>query len=174
MKLLKLLMYKIRLLILLLISINIISCSQKNLDNNINFSIGYIEGEYDGLILSNLLTTYMQSSNIYDQTSRYELRASINHNSDIFITNIDNTSDRENVTSDLSIQIIDKKFKCEAFLHNDQLSQFYIYASSDKFMSNQKALEEIKFNNTEELIRKFINKINSIILSCASKYRSNK
>ena len=167
-------MYKIKLLILLLISINIISCSQKNLNNNISYSIGYIGGEYDGLILSNLLTTYMQSSNIYDQTSRYELEASISHNTDVFITNIDNTSDRENITSDLSIKIIDKRFKCEAFLYNDQLSQFYIYASSEKFMSNQKALEEIKFNNTEELIRKFINKINSIKLSCVSKYRSNK
>ena len=128
-------MYKIKLLILLLISINIISCSQKNLNNNISYSIGYIGGEYDGLILSNLLTTYMQSSNIYDQTSRYELEASISHNTDVFITNIDNTSDRENITSDLSIKIIDKRFKCEAFLYNDQLSQFYIYASSEKFMS---------------------------------------
>ena len=152
-----------------------ISCSQKDLDKkNISYSVDYIGGEYDGLVLNNLLTTYMKLSNIYDKTSRYELRASINHTSDIFITNIDNTSDRENITSNLTIQIIDKKFECEAFLHNDQLSQFYIYASSDKFMSNQKALKEIKFNNTEELIRKFINKINSIKLSCVSKYRSNK
>jgi hypothetical protein len=115
----------------------------------------------------------MKLSNIYDNTSRYELRASINHTNDIFITNIDNTSDRENITSDLTISVVDKRYKCDAFNYSDSLSQFYIYASSDKFMSNQKALKEIKFNNTEELIRKFINKINSIKLSCVSKYRSN-
>ena len=166
-------MCKIKLLILLLISINIISCSQKNLNSNIYFSIGYIGGGYDGLILSNLLTTYMQSSNIYDQTSRYELRASISHNSDVFITNIDNTSDRENITSDLIVSIVDKRYKCDAFNYSDSLSQFYIYAPSDKFLSNQNALDKIKFNNTEELIRKFINNINNIKLSCVSKYRSN-
>ena len=167
-------MYKIKLLILLLISINIISCSQKDLDKkNISYSVDYIGGEYDGLVLNNLLTTYMKLSNIYDKTSRYELRASINHTSDIFITNIDNTSDRENITSDLIVNIVDKRYKCHAFNYSDSLSQFYIYASSDKFLSNQNALDKIKFNNTEELIRKFINNINNIKLSCVSKYRSN-
>jgi hypothetical protein len=167
-------MYKIKLLILLLISINIISCSQKELNKkNVSYSVSYIGGEYDGLVLSNLLTTYMKLSNIYDETSRYELRASINHTSDIFITNIDNTSDRENITSDLIVNIVDKRYKCHAFNYSDSLSQFYIYASSDKFLSNQNALDKIKFNNTEELIRKFINNINNIKLSCVSKYRSN-
>jgi hypothetical protein len=168
-------MYKIKLLILLLVSINIVSCSQNNLNKkDISYSVGYIGGEYDGLILNNLLTNYMKLSNVYDQTSRYELRASINHASDIFITNIDNTSDRENITSNLTISIIDERYNCETFYYNDSLSQFYIYASSDKFISNQKALEKIKFDNTEALVRKFLNKINYIKLRCASKYRSNK
>lgn len=160
-------MYKIKLLILLLVSINIVSCSQNNLSKkDISYSIGYIGGEYDGLVLNNLLTNYMKLSNVYDQTSRYELRASINHTSDIFITNIDNTSDRENITTNLTISIIDEKYNCETFYHNDSLSQFYIYASSDKFISNQKALEKIKFDNTEALVRKFLNKINYIKLDC--------
>jgi hypothetical protein len=167
-------MYKIRLLILLLISINIASCSQKNINKkNIDYSIGYISGEYDGLILNNLLTSYMRSSNIYNQSSRYKLKAAIDHSSSIFITNIDNTSDREKITSSLVITILDKRYKCEAFNYEDRLSQFYIYASGDKFLSNQKALKEIKFNNTEELIRKFINSINNIEPSCVSKYRNN-
>ena len=167
-------MYKIKLLILLLISINIISCSQKNINKkDINYSVSYISGEYDGLILSNLLTSYMKSLNIYNQSSRYELRASISHASDIFITNIDNTSDREKITSHLVITILDKRYKCEAFNYDNKLSQFYIYASGDKFLSNQNALKEIKFYNTEELVRKFINNINNIKLSCVSKYRSN-
>lgn len=167
-------MYKIKLLILLLISINITACSQKNTNKkNIDYSVSYIGGEYDGLILNNLLTSYMKSSNIYNQSSRFELRASISHASDIFITNIDNTSDREKITSHLVITIHDKRYECESFNYEDRLSQFYIYASGNKFLSNQKALEEIKFNNTEELIRKFINSINNIELSCVSKYRSN-
>jgi len=160
-------MYKIKLLILLLASINIVSCSQNNLNKkDINYSISYIGGEYDGLVLNNLLTNYMTLSNFYDQTSHYELRASISHASDIFITNLNNTSDRENITSNLAISIIDKRYTCETFYYNDSLSQFYIYASSDKFISNQKALEKIKFDNTEALVRKFLNKINYIKLDC--------
>ena len=38
------------------------------------------------------------------------------------------------------------------------VSQFYIFASSDKFISNKTAVEEIKFENTENiLVKKFIN-----------------
>lgn len=160
-------MYKIKLLILLLVSINIVSCSQNNLNKkDISYSIGYIGGEYDGLVLNNLLTNYMKLSNVYDQTSRYELRTSISHASDIYVTNIDNTSDRENINSVLTISIYDNRYDCKTFYYNDSLSQFYIYASSDKFISNQKALEKIKYNNTEALVRKFLNKINYIKLDC--------
>ena len=160
-------MYKIKLLILLLVSINIVSCSQNNLNKkDISYSIGYIGGEYDGLVLNNLLTNYMKLSNVYDQTSRYELRTSISHASDIYVTNIDNTSDRENINSVLTISIYDNRYDCKRFYYNDSLSQFYIYASSDKFISNQKALEKIKYNNTEALVRKFLNKINYIKLDC--------
>ena len=39
------------------------------------------------------------------------------------------------------------------------VSQFYIYAPSDKFLSNQTALKKIKKNNTESVVRQFINKL---------------
>ena len=49
-------MFKIKLLIFLLASFIILSCAKDRAKNNdIKYSIGYISGEYDGLILKNLL-----------------------------------------------------------------------------------------------------------------------
>ena len=46
-------MYKIKLLILLLISLAFISCVKSQKENKIKVSIDYIGGGYDGLILNN-------------------------------------------------------------------------------------------------------------------------
>ena len=42
-----------------------------------------------------------------------KFKAKINHSSNLFITNIDNTSDREKIDTKLSIQIIDNKSNCQ-------------------------------------------------------------
>ena len=44
--------------------------------------------------------------------------------------------------------------------------KFYVYASSDFFLSNKKAEKEIKKNNTEELVKGFLKKLNSADLNC--------
>ena len=55
-------MYKIKLLILLLISFIFISCTKNGIEKlDSKFSLGYISGEYDGLVLKNLLTDYLLS-----------------------------------------------------------------------------------------------------------------
>ena len=61
-------MLKIKSSILLLISIVLLSCAQ-NYQNNKNqkFSIAYIGGEFDGLLLKNFLTSHLDSLNIYLQ-----------------------------------------------------------------------------------------------------------
>ena len=160
-------MFKIKLLILLLINLTIISCTQTPMPAiSNNLSMAYISGEYDGLLLKNFLTNNLKSLNIYNQNSQYEVRPKINHKKKIYITNIDNTSDRENITTTLEVKIVDKNKKCTIFNNNFVASQFYIFVSGDQFISNQAAVKKIKKDNTEAVVKKFVNKLNQIEFQC--------
>ena len=160
-------MYKIRLLILLLTSVLISSCIKFDKSNyNQKFSVDYIGGERDGLILKNYLGYYLQARQIYDQSSFLKIEANISHQSNLFITNIDNTSDREKVMSTLDIKIFNKKDSCYIYDRNFNISQFYIFAASDNFLSNQAAFKKIKKDNTESLVKKFIIDINNLGKDC--------
>tara|TARA_B100001093_G_scaffold146174_1_gene138897 strand:- start:1245 stop:1733 length:489 start_codon:yes stop_codon:yes gene_type:complete len=153
-------MFKIKLLTLSLISIFVLSCAQTSKRNNeLDFSIRYIGGEYDGLVLSNMLETHLRGFNIYNQNSDLEIQASIRHSSNIFITNIDNTSDREKISTHLKVKLYNQNLNCYIFEFSDDVSQFYIYALNEKFLSNQKAVAKIKFDNTESLTKKFVNNL---------------
>ena len=55
-----------------------------------------------------------------------------------------------------------KKLNCSVFNDEINVSQFYIYVSGDKFLSNKKAQKKIKKDNTELVVRQFINKIKNI------------
>ena len=160
-------MLKIKLLILLLISFILFSCA-KNYQNNNNqkFSISYIGGEFDGLLLRNFLNSYLKNLNLYDPSSNLELHASISHSSNLYITNIDNTSDRENINTSLSIELKNNEENCTIYKDEISVSQFYLFASADKFLSNQKAEKKIKKDNTEELVKKLIRKLNFVEKSC--------
>jgi len=160
-------MSKIKLSILLLISFFVFSCANNQINNsNQKYSLSYIEGEYDGLLLKKYLTNGLKNLKIYDQDSNFEIQANIKHSSNLYITNIDNTSDREKINTKLSIKIIDKKTNCISFNDEITVSQFYIYASSDKFLSNQVAVKKIKKDNTESTVRQFINKLKKIDGQC--------
>ena len=160
-------MSKIKLSILLLISFFVFSCTNNQInDSNQKYSLAYIGGEYDGLLLKTYLTNELKNLKIYDQNSIIEIQANINHSSNLYITNIDNTSDREKINTKLSIKIIDKKSNCISFNDEITVSQFYIYASSDKFLSNQVAVKKIKKDNTESTVRQFINKLKKIDGQC--------
>ena len=87
-------MFKIKLLILLLNSLLLLSCINNRPDNEIKLSVAYIGGEYDGLLLSNQLRSHLKNLNMLDDSSDLQIQASISHSSSVFITNIDNTSDR--------------------------------------------------------------------------------
>ena len=153
-------MFKIKLLILLLLNLTISSCL-KDSSNIINtkYSIGYVSGEYDGLILKNMLTNHLSNLGLYDTKSTFEIEPSIRHSSKLFITNIDNTSDRMKVESEMTIKIINQKFNCVTQRFEERISQFYIFADSDKYVSNNKAEKKIKEENTDALIREFINSL---------------
>ena len=128
-----------------------------------------IGGEYDGLILKNLLSTHLKGFNLLSNQSNYEIKSQISHSNSIFITNIDNTSDRERITSNITIDIFNKLDNCATDRYEEEVEQFFVYASSDKFMSNQKALEKIKFDNTEALVKGFINNIGLLKHTCDAK-----
>ena len=160
-------MSKIKLSTLLLISFFVFSCANNQINNlNQKYSIAYIGGEYDGLLLKNYLTNGLKNLKIYDQYSNFEIEANINHSTNLYITNIDNTSDREKINTKLSIKIINKKSNCISFNDDITISQFYIYASSDKFLSNQAAVKKIKKDNTESAVGQFINKLRKIDGQC--------
>tara|TARA_B100000963_G_scaffold312316_1_gene289680 strand:- start:1396 stop:1878 length:483 start_codon:yes stop_codon:yes gene_type:complete len=154
-------MFRIKLLILSLVSFIFISCTNSITEkDDFKYSIGYISGEYDGLILRNLLKNYLQSFNLYDENSHFEIKSSINHKENVYITNIDNTSDRTNVDSYLNIEIIDNINDCSIFKFDKNISQFHILADSSKYISNNIAVEKMKTENTENLVKDFINNLN--------------
>ena len=159
-------MFKIKLLISLLASLIFISCANSNKKNNIQLSISYIGGEYDGLLLSNKLKGYLNNFGMLNENSIYEVRGNISHTSNLFVTNIDNTSDRENISSSIELKIYDKELDCYSHTYKDDVSQYYVLASSDKFMSNSTAVEEIKAVNTDNLVRGFVNSLNNNMLDC--------
>ncbi len=159
-------MYKIKSLILLLISITLISCTSNTGGYNFKSSVGYISGEYDGLVLSNQLKSHLSNFGMLDKNSNYEIQANISHSQKLYITNIDNTSDRERINSSVDIKIWDKELICYTYVFSETISQFYVFASSDKFISNNTAVEEIKIENTEYLVKKFINSLSENAFKC--------
>ncbi len=162
-------MFKIKLLTLLLVSNILFSCAGNKLHNlNNQYSLAYISGEYDGLILKNLLKSYLLSFDMYDEKSNLQIESSISHSSTVYITNIDNTSDRMKILSNLNIEIINQINKCRIYKFDKTLSQFYIFADSDKYTSNDKAQEEIKKENTESLVKLFINNLFTTEQKCVS------
>lgn len=159
-------MFRIKLLILLLISYILSSCVNNTKVHYHKMSVGYIGGEYDGLVLSNELKSQLNNFDMLDKNSRYEIRANVSHSQNLYITNIDNTSSRENIGTLVNIKIFDKELSCFTYIYDDSTSQFYILASSDQFISNRTAVEEIKIKNTEYLVIKFINSISQNAFTC--------
>mgnify|MGYP001446524630 FL=1 len=159
-------MFKIKLLILLLSSVFILSCSADQKINQVKLSVGYIGGEYDGLLLHNQLRSHLNNLGMLDEKSKYQIQASISHSSNVFVTNIDNTSDREKIKSFLDLKIYNKDTECYSYTYSDNISQFYILAPSDNFGSNKIAVQKIKFENTEYFVKDFINDLTKEKLIC--------
>ena len=159
-------MFKIKSSILLLISYTILSCTSNTGSLNSKLSVAYIGGEYDGLVLSNQLKSQLNNFGILDKNSQFEIQANISHSKDLYITNIDNTSDREKIDSSINLKISNKKLNCFTHNYNETISQFYVLASSDQFISNSTAVEEIKFENTEYLVKKFMNSLSENAFIC--------
>ena len=162
-------MSKIRLLILSLTSILLFSCTSSQNGNKIKLSISYIGGGYDGLILSNKLKSHLNNLNMLDNHSRFQIDASISHTTNLYITNIDNTSDRERVNSSINLKIYDSELDCYTYEYEDSISQFYVLAAGDKFISNKNAEEKIKEENVDYLIKVFINNLNNSKFNCNDK-----
>ena len=162
-------MFKTKLSILFLIStiISLNGCTSKDLIQQNKYKLSYVSGEVDGLIFSNFLKSYLKSANLYDEKSNFDIRATISHSQNLFITNIDNTSDRQKIISTMTINVYDIKKKCDVFNYSDDLEQFYIITSSINYTSNNKAVEQIKSQNTEILINKLLPQLSRINPICS-------
>jgi len=159
-------MFKIKLLTLSLLSFLIISCVQNIQKDQMQYSIGYIDGELDGLNIKNILIQNLSLINLYNRNSSSKIETKFSHNQELYITNIDKTSDREKITTSLSFRIVDKRKSCVMYENQFQTSQFYIFASSNKFLSNKAALEKIKYQNAEYIVRKLISHLLNNKLEC--------
>ena len=159
-------MFKIKLLILLLASLLLISCTNNKRDNNIRLSVSYIGGEYDGLQLYKKLRGHFNNFGILDDKSHYQVQASVSHSTDLYITNIDNTSDRERITSKIELKIYNAQLSCFTYSFKDQVTQFYILAPGDKFVSNKSAVDEIKDDNIDYFVKKFTSGLTISDLVC--------
>lgn len=148
-------MSKIKLLILLLISFNIIACTVSHQLSR-QFKLNYIEGNEDGLIFSNILHSHLKSFGLSNSTSNYQINSSINHEQKLYITNVNKTSDREMIISTISAEIYDQNQNCIIYVHKNKVKQFYIIASNINYTSNKKAIESIKKENAEALSKKLI------------------
>ena len=96
---------------------------------------------------------------LYDEKSNFKIKPSISHSSNVYITNIDNTSDRTRIKSTMTARVVDLRFKCDTQTFQEDVTQFYLFADTEKYISNSVAEKKIKEENTEILVRNFINKI---------------
>ena len=154
-------MSKIKLLILLLFSFILASCASTN-SSNYKFKLDYIGGGSDGLIYSNYLNAHLKSLNMFDALSNYSIDTSLEHQQKVFITNVNNTSDREMITSKIATKINDNLKNCIVLEYSDDVQQQYVIASNINFTSNNKAVDNIKRSNTEILTKKMIYFISQI------------
>ena len=148
-------MFKIRSLILLLISLTIISCASKKVTSS-QFNLKYIEGGESGVLYANYLKMYLKSLDMLNDQSGYSISTSINHEISVFITNVNNTSDREMISTTVTARIKDEDQNCFLMNYENNLKQFYVISSNINFTSNTKAIESIKKNNSEILAKEFV------------------
>ena len=99
---------------------------------------------------------------VYDQNS-IEINANISHDTNLYITNVDSTSDREKISTKLTVQIINTKLNCDLFQDEINISQF---TTCPVILSNQTAVKKIKKVNTESTVNQFINKLKFIEYKC--------
>tara|TARA_B100001027_G_scaffold194855_1_gene150880 strand:- start:643 stop:903 length:261 start_codon:yes stop_codon:yes gene_type:complete len=64
------------------------------------------------------------------------------------------------MVSNLSIDITDSENECSIYKFNKNISQFYVLADNSTYISNKSAFEKTKDENTDSLVKYFINDLN--------------
>ena len=59
----------------------------------------------------------------------------------------------------MTARVVDLRFKCDTQTFQEDVTQFYLFADTDRYISNSVAEKKIKEENTQILVRNFINKI---------------
>ena len=132
---------------------------RQRVDSSIEILIEDLQGKCPTYNYAQFLKNSLMDVQALDKNSKFKITGKIKHTDDIFVTNIDNTSDRQRVDSSIEILIEDLQGKCPTYNYNDQISQFYVFASSEKFVSNQLAEKKIRSQNTEVLVNNFIKNV---------------
>ena len=153
-------MFKIKSLILLLSSLVFLSCSSNQPNSQLKLLLDILWRVRRAYVNKSIKFT-LKNIGMLDENSVYKIQSSISHSQNVYVTNIDNTSDREKVGSSITLKIYNKNSKCFVYSYSDNISQFYILASSDSFNSNKKAVEKIKYENTNYFVKNFINLLNN-------------
>lgn len=162
-------MFRIKLLILLLVSVFFFSCTNTK-KTNYKFALNYVGGNVNGLIYQNYLTAYLKSFEIYNPNSNFRITTSINHSSEAYITNVNKTSDREMITTSISAKVYDEINQCVVYSFSKTVEQYYVITSNINYTSNNKANTTIKENNSEILSKEFVYKLlNHGVFQCDEK-----
>ena len=150
-------MYKIKLLILFLVSFILVSCTKNNYSQT-KFTVVSSGDDLDYNI-SNTLIQYLDSMNMYDSTNYdFKIDFSSNFKQDTFITNIDKTTDRSKISFNIEYRVTKKfrDFTCPVFIQKYKKVSSYIYASGEYNRSNEAAEREIKNNLIDLTTNDFI------------------
>jgi len=150
-------MFKIKLLILFLISFTLTNCT-----NNIN-DIGkyYVKssGNDPTYNIRNTLVQYLESMGLYDENDYdYVIEFSNGFDESTFVTNIDKTSDRKKITYNIEYRIVKKfnNFSCPIFIQEYKKVSSFIFAGGEFNISNDAADAEIKNNLIDLTTNDFI------------------
>ena len=77
------------------------------------------------MVCFKIISYDLKNLEVYDQNSNIEIKPTLVQYK-FYITNIDNTSDREKVSTKLSFQVVDTRLNCDLYKDEINISQFYI------------------------------------------------
>ena len=167
-------MFKIKLLILFLISYCLTNCT-----NTLNKDGKYYvmpSGDDPTYNIRNTLVQYLESMGLYDENEYdYVIEFSNTFDESTFITNIDKTSDRKKITYNIQYKIVKKfnNFSCPLFIQDYKKVSSFIFAGGEFNISNAAADAEIKNNLIDLTTNDFIDDLlNSKRKDCKYKIES--
>ena len=150
-------MFKIKLLILFIISYTLTNCTSNINDDGKYYVMS--SGNDPTYNIRNTLVQYLESMGLYDENDYdYVIEFSNGFDESTFVTNIDKTSDRKKITYNIQYRIVKKfnNFSCPIFIQDYKKVSSFIFAGGEFNISNDAADAEIKNNLIDLTTNDFI------------------